>query len=101
MTVVIIPPPSLCTPIFTLLPPQRAGGVAQRRHDDSHKYITPATGCANDVMWSNFRLGDHAESLSRIITVAYQNRQFLLAALMPHFTLYRLCANLNVEIGYG
>lgn len=37
----------------------------------------------------------------RIITVAYQNRQFLLAALMPHFTLYRLCANLNVEIGYG
>lgn len=37
----------------------------------------------------------------RIITVAYQNRQFLLAALMPHFTLYLLCANLNVEIGYG
>lgn len=38
---------------------------------------------------------------SRIIAVAYQNRQFLLAALMPHFTLYLLCANLNVEIGYG
>lgn len=43
----------------------------------SHKYSTPAPHHASDVMLSNFRLGDHAESLfPRIITVAYQNRQF-------------------------
>lgn len=69
---------------------------------EAREYSTQPPCCANDVMLFNFRLGDQAESLFyHIITVAYRNRQFLLAALMPHFTLYLLCANLNVEIGYG
>lgn len=66
MTFEILTPPSLRVPIFKQLPPQkRPHGVAQRHHYESrgHKYSTQPSRGANDVMLSNFRLGDHAESL--------------------------------------
>lgn len=77
MTVVITPPPSLCAPILTQLPPQRRPhNAALRRHYETGgcRYSTPPPlspplppppppCCAVLVMSRclTFRLGDHAE----------------------------------------
>ncbi|KAF0037254.1 hypothetical protein F2P81_010128 [Scophthalmus maximus] len=114
VTVVIPAPPPLCpsvpTPVLPTEERPRSAMVYEwrgreyegKKHEARSTKHEALRAAPNDVMLFHFRLVDHAESLfPRIITVASQNRQFLLAALMPHFTLYLLCANLNVEIGYG